>query len=356
MYSKKVFEIPVLVRSLFIIVLLGGWVNSASAFSIPDGYRGSINPQSKEERAFHNGITVSFATRAVECGVCHQKEFYDWRYALNSDLDGIGVGTYHAQSSTEEMYMAMLNVIDQSFHFYCKGCHESGNVWSVADNVNDIPAPRTQNIDEGINCVVCHYDGSTLVTRNDLKDPLFCATCHNEESSFTDTYTEWLNDYQGTLTCQQCHMKKGSHLFRGLHSISFARNAVSISQPRIPDHVVAGTPFDIQFNLKNYGAGHSVPVDLLRKLRARVSIVNSTNTEISSYEKIFYKRFAFFGEDPSETEVIKAGEKKSIAFPGVVNDPGIYTLKVELLQDLNRLNIMNSTIFMGAVYKTFIVH
>lgn len=352
--DKRIKVSIILFTLLFVAILLKGLTGYVYAFSIPKNNK--VNKSKKmDKEAYHNGITISLATPSAECGICHQKEFHEWRYATNSDLDSIGKGTYHALSSTEEMYKKMLNGVPSEFHIYCKGCHESGNAWAVEDKVSDIPEPRSENINEGINCVVCHYDGDRMVSKNEFKDPLFCATCHNAGDSITDTYIEWLNDYKDGKTCQKCHMKKDSHTFPGVHSSSLTKDAISISELIFPDHIVAGVPFDIQFNLTNYGAGHSVPASILRKLRIRVSIADSSNVEVNSHEKDFYKRFTLFGEVPSETEVIKAGETKQLTFQGSVYSAGIYTLKVELFQDLNRLGIMNSTILMGAQYKTFTV-
>lgn len=352
--DKRIKVSIILFTLFFVAILLKGLTTYVYAFSIPKNNK--VNKSKKMDKGvYHNGITISLATPSAECGICHQKEFHEWRYAADSDMDSIGKGTYHALSSTEEMYKEMLNGVPSEFHIYCKGCHESGNAWAVENKVSDIPEPRSENINEGINCVVCHYDGDRMVSKNELKDPLFCATCHNQGDSFTDTYIEWLNDYKGGKTCQQCHMKKDSHLFAGLHSPSLLRDTIKISELLIPDYIVAGVPFNIQFNITNYGAGHSVPVDLLRVFRVRTSIVDSANVETSFHEESFYKRFAFFGEDTSQTEVIKAGETKYFTVQMVIDSPGIYNLKVELLQDTNRLGILNSTIFTGASYKTFTV-
>jgi hypothetical protein len=227
----------------------------------------------------------------------------------------------------------------------------------VADKINDIPAARTVNVEEGINCLVCHFDGKKIMGSRELQDPIFCASCHNERSGLTNLYTEWLTDYTGGKTCLQCHMENGSHIFVGYSSPSYVKTAVALSEPVISGTVSAGNSFDISFTLTNYGAGHSVPGDLLRLLRARVSIVDSSQQEIYSQETVYYKRHQAFGENPAETSVIKAGETKQVGVAGVViASPGIYTVKLELLQDSNRmLSAFNTTAFMGSTYRTIVV-
>ncbi|HEY6873667.1 MAG TPA: hypothetical protein VI298_13175 [Geobacteraceae bacterium] len=305
----------------------------------------------------HHGISVSFETHSAECGVCHATRFAEWRFAAGSDMKTVGVGSYHAIGSTEPMYTGMLGMMDQSMHEFCQGCHQGGNALAVVDKVNDIPASRPANPEEGTNCLSCHFDGKKIVGGKDLADPVFCAACHNEKMGMMSTYVEWLNDYKGGKTCQQCHMEDGSHVFLGYNSPSFIKKAIAISEPVVPETVSAGAGFDISFTLANNGVGHSVPEELIRLMRAKVSITDVSGQEIFSQETIYCKRHPFFGENPADTVVIKAGETKQVSIPGVViASPGIYTVSVELLQDSNRLNpAANTTAFMGSTYKTITV-
>ena len=310
-----------------------------------------------QQSAGHFGAIITEATRASECGACHEKRYQEWRYAAGSDLKTVGQGTYHALSSTEPMYTTMLGTVDPIMQNYCRGCHESGNAWAVQDKINSTPAARTVNVEEGINCLVCHFDGSRIVGRREMKDPVFCATCHNENTGLVEVYAEWKADYQGGKSCQQCHMKNGSHLFPGYNSPSFVKQAITLSEPQLPAAVSAGNPFEIRFTLSNDGAGHSVPEDLFRLLRAKVSIDNGTGQQIWSREIQYYKRNALFGENPLDTEVIRAGETKSILMAdAMVASPGTYTVKIELLQDSNRVSApLNTTAFMASSYRTITV-
>jgi hypothetical protein len=309
-----------------------------------------------DQTGVHHGLRITMATPAVECSKCHAVKFAQWRYAEGSDFKTVGVGSYHAVSATEPMYTTLLGMFPASMQGDCKGCHESGNALAVQDPINDIPQPRTVNVEEGINCLTCHFDGKKMVASSSMRDPRFCATCHNAKSGLTSFYTEWLNDYHGGKTCNECHMEEGSHLFPGYNSPSFVKKAVTISDPAIIGAPAANTPFGISFTLANNGAGHSVPADLLRKLRARVSVQDLSMQEVYSFEKVYYKRHELLGENSADTDVIKAGETKEITAPGVViAAPGVYTVKIELLQDSNRVGVMNSTAFMAAVYKTILV-
>lgn len=309
--------------------------------------------------AVHHGIKVSFeTTRSAECGVCHEKTYAEWRYAAGSDMKTVGQGTFHALSSTEPMYQGLLGMFDGSpMQGYCKGCHEPGSVWAVQDKINNIPTPRTVNVEEGVNCLTCHFDGKKMVGSKEMRDPVFCATCHNDNTGLMECYTEWLTEYKGGKTCQQCHMVDGSHIFVGYYSPSFLKTAVAISEPVISGPVAAAVPFGITYTLTNNGAGHSVPEELLRLLRARVSIKDAAGLEVYAQETVYYKRNALFSENPADTEVIKAHETKLVNVPGVVvAAPGTYTVSVELLQDSNRaMPSASTTAFMGSTFKTIAV-
>jgi hypothetical protein len=256
------------------------------------------------------------------------------------------------------MYKGLLSMFDGSpMQSYCKGCHEPGSALAVVDKINNIPVPRTTNIEEGVNCLTCHFDGKKMLGNKDMQDPVFCATCHNDNTGLMDCYTEWRDEYKGGKTCQQCHMPDGSHLFVGYYSPSFLKTAVAISEPAISGTLSANNPFDINFTLTNNGAGHSVPEELLRLMRARVSIKDASGLEVYSQETAYCKRHALFGENPADTVVIKAGETKQVNVPGVViTVPGIYTVSIELLQDSNRMMpTMSTTAFMGSTFKTIVV-
>lgn len=306
--------------------------------------------------AVHHGLRISFDTPAAECSKCHDTKYAQWRYASGSDMKTVGVGSYHAISASETMYTTLLGMFPPAQQASCKGCHEAGNALAVQDPINDIPKPRTSNLNEGINCLTCHFNGKTMVASSSMKDPLFCATCHNERSGLTSFYTEWLNDYHGGKTCNQCHMEANNHVFPGYNSPSFLQKALTISAPAITDTPMANTPFDISFTLTNSGAGHSVPADLLRMMRVKVTVQDVSMQQVYAFEKDYYKRHELLGENPADSDVIKAGETKQITAPGVLlTTPGVYTVKVELLQDSNRVGVMNTTAFMGAVYRTLIV-
>ncbi len=306
----------------------------------------------------HAGLSVSFAWRAAECGACHPRQYEQWRYGAGTDLDSAGAGSYHALSSTDGMFQAMLVRMQPDMQAYCRGCHEAGNAWSVEDKIKLIPQPRTINVEEGVNCLVCHFDGEKVVSRAAMQHPLFCATCHNENTGLVEIYDEWVRDYRGGKTCQQCHMADGNHASPGFHGISFIRQALVAAKPVFSAPVSAGVPFSFLFDVTNVGTGHSVPEDLFRLLTVKASVLDGSGNELYRCVRTYYKRNALFGEDPAATEVLRAGETATIECrDAVVPSPGAYTVRVELLQDSNRVDAaLSHVVFMGSTDETLVAN
>lgn len=309
----------------------------------------------------HDGL--SFATQSATCAPCHQREYNEWRFAAGSDLSTAGFGSAHAITNTDPNYVSILPRVSTTIKPYCQGCHEGKDAFGVVDKWDNIPAISPLLKEEGTSCLTCHLDGQTgnIVNTAQFQDNmLLCATCHNESTGMTDLVNEWQTDYIGggqTKTCLDCHMPAGSHVFAGLHSPSMRAKAVTMSDPMCPETVSAGGAFDIQYTLANTGMGHSMPEDLFRLLRARVSIVDAAGVEVFTNQVVYYKKKTMLGEVQADTDVIKALETKYVTVPNVViATPGTYTVKLELLQDSNRVFVDRSeTYLMGATYKTIVV-
>lgn len=308
-------------------------------------------------RADSGHSDASLSTPSAMCGVCHQKEYNEWRFGAGSDLDSMGRGSYHSIASSDDVYGILLDMFDPVTQEFCNGCHIPANPWAVQDKVNDVPAARTVNTSEGINCVSCHFDGGRMVSKDELNDPVFCATCHNDDYPLTEAYAGWAEDYTGSYTCTDCHMRynKMGHTFGGSHSPSVEAMTLDV-RPSLPLPIQAGVPFTATVKIRNSGAGHSFPVCPLRDVIVKVSVLDESNAEISSYVEEYFKRTRLFGEDESLTNVLRAGEKRILQIPETIATPGVYTLKVEVFRDRNRLGILNSTTLLNGKYLTFTVN
>jgi hypothetical protein len=189
---------------------------------------------------------------AASCGECHPREHAQWS------------SSRHRVSATNALYV---DGVKAEPHVRCVNCH----------------APLRARADEGISCAVCHVrDGAVLVAsdakpyghpvrRDDaLKDPVFCARCHEFrshvvvdgqttllEEKMQSTYTEWrrYRDADGRETCQTCHMPNGSHAFRGADDVDLLKRSLAA-------RVVGGA-----LVLSSTGVGHAFPTgDVFRHL------------------------------------------------------------------------------------------
>jgi hypothetical protein len=303
---------------------------------------------------------LSFATKSADCAGCHQKQYNEWRFAVGSDSPNAEYGSSHAITNTDPNYVYILPLVNPTIQGYCRGCHEARDAWGVEDRMNKTPHITDINVSEGTNCVTCHFDGKKIVGRGHTKDPFLCATCHNEDTGMTNLYEEWQTDYVGNggeKNCLDCHMPNGNHVMYGFNSPSMLKKALTISEPMLAEEVTAGVPFDVSYTLANTGAGHSVPEDLFRLLRARVTVKDDSGKEVFAHETVYYKKKTMLGEIQADTDVIKSHETKHVTVPNVViAAPGTYTVALEVLQNSNRVfTVRNTVSVMGATYKTIVV-
>jgi hypothetical protein len=74
-----------------------------------------------------------------------------------------------------------------------------------------------------------------------------------------NTYNEWrASPYaKRHITCQSCHMPKGSHSFYGIHNRRFVRRALTIRMNL--SQTLPGHPLRAKLSVTNSGVGHDFP-------------------------------------------------------------------------------------------------
>jgi hypothetical protein len=182
---------------------------------------------------------------SAECGECHQKAFNEWK------------GSIHSLSHFETIYQTELNQARKEagpdMVSRCSVCHTPLAVVGGLTPYSD-EASLPLEVRRGIGCDFCHtIDGSisgddysyrlnpgnvkygpnidAMTDAHDVKysefmrDPRFCAICHDSGHLFGDkktggTYTEWKNSsynkgsIEKSTTCQDCHMSPGLDHFQ----------------------------------------------------------------------------------------------------------------------------------------------
>jgi hypothetical protein len=144
---------------------------------------------------------------------------------------------------------------------------------------------------ECVNCIVSHVRDDAVMVANDppyalhrtvvapdLKDPAFCAGCHQfnwvraehgelvaTRSPMQTTYDEYLayRARGGEGTCQSCHMPSGRHLWHGAHDEAQLRRSLEVTVIRSGGRC--------RFTLASTGVGHAFPTgDVFRHLTLTV--------------------------------------------------------------------------------------
>ncbi|MEH6824675.1 MAG: multiheme c-type cytochrome [Motiliproteus sp.] len=224
----------------------------------------------------YSGQEASLSANA--CGSCHPQQHSDWGQSLHSKAMGPGLMGQ----------LLDMSALDSDALQSCLRCHAP-----LAEQANALVAEMegdsTQDLHrEGLICAACHVrqhqrfgparqNGSVPDTRTPLphngwtatdafEDSRFCAACHQFEVDefalngklLENTYNEWLDSpyaEQG-VSCQNCHMPKRRHLWRGIHDPEMVRQGVDISTHTgqiTRDHI------EVTLSISNSGTGHRFP-------------------------------------------------------------------------------------------------
>jgi len=216
---------------------------------------------------------------ARSCGSCHTEVYADWQT------------TRHRAAWDNAVF---LDGLAREPLARCVHCHaplvEQKREAGPLRGRTFPPSSSSSLLHEGVTCAVCHVRGGRVLTTRPvqpdaatpmhdivvepaLKDPAFCASCHQfgftgSDALMQGTWSEWraFADAGGQGTCQSCHMPGGRHLFRGAWDHELLRQSLVVDVDRGPDGVA--------LVLHSRGVGHHFPTgDLFRHLTVEVSDV-----------------------------------------------------------------------------------
>ncbi|MEE8575253.1 MAG: multiheme c-type cytochrome [Thermodesulfobacteriota bacterium] len=217
----------------------------------------------------------SISPNPETCKKCHTERYADWS------------GSLHSKSVSPGLLAQLDPERDPAFAISCYLCHapavEQREVLSAMDKffVNE-------KFDEefkmsGVSCAACHLRGGRAMGPKDAtlkagdappahpseKEPLFsssefCKACHQMDRGFeingkllTNTYNEWKESYYGdrNITCQNCHMPGGRHLFRGIHDKEMTANGLKFTVKNETDK----EGIKARLTITNVKVGHYFP-------------------------------------------------------------------------------------------------
>ncbi|MHB8346583.1 MAG: multiheme c-type cytochrome [Acidiferrobacterales bacterium] len=239
------------------------------------------------------GYTALEASLAPEsCGLCHQRQYDDWRTSLHSQSVGPGL-------------LWQFRIMDPAQANRCMRCHtplaEQKALaaqefhWSNAPSA-PLPAYVGHRLfRQGLVCAACHvrrhqrfgpppppgtppgntpglpHDGFTASPA--FQHSRFCATCHQSSPEdrrldgkpFENTYAEWRTSRfaREHVTCQSCHMPDRRHLWRGIHDPAMVRRGLRIS---LTVTRTGRSAADARALIRSVAIGHDFPTYLVPKV------------------------------------------------------------------------------------------
>jgi hypothetical protein len=217
------------------------------------------------------------------CAPCHREAYDQW--SRNSR---------HAVATTNKNFLKTRDDVKKSFMLNfmmgeesCYACHGS------------------KEADEGVDCETCHglvipdvpimetHEKKYKPGRSMLKEPDFCAKCHELEPPLMSPYSDWQKSQaaEDGITCQGCHMapRSGVHTYHGFDSVM---HDVGIYRG---DLVIKDIKFDLpRFSLtvENRIKGHGVPAGgPSRVLVLEISFMDQEGAVLQRVAEKFYKKF-----------------------------------------------------------------
>jgi hypothetical protein len=260
------------------------------------------------------------------CGSCHAEVYADWQT------------TRHRAAWDNAVFLDGLRrePLARCVHCHAPLVEQKREVGPLRGRPFS-PSSSSSLVHEGVTCAVCHVrDGRVLTTRpvrpdaatpmHDvviepaLKDPAFCASCHQFGFSGSDvlmqgTWSEWraFADAGGQGTCQGCHMPGGRHLFRGAWDRDLLRDSLVVDVDRGAD--------GLALVLRSRGVGHHFPTgDLFRHLTVEVSDVDRAGFDDDGAFVAVFRVGRTFGGEGLDKRVVEdtslvPGEPRRVPLP-----------------------------------------
>jgi hypothetical protein len=261
-----------------------------------------IQPQGTPPEWF----SLAEASLAPEsCGMCHVRQFDDWRSSLHSRAIGAGI-------------LWQFHVMDQAEANACMHCHaplaEQKALMALEFgwlNVPKLPPPAyvTPKLHrQGLICAGCHVRAHVRygpMPRKEILSPIsdllphggfqisaafgdsrFCAACHQfapdgaslNGKLLENTYEEWRTTRYARdgQSCQSCHMPDRRHLWRGIHDPEMVRRALNVDLQVVRR---SEGDFEAQVVIANVGAGHHFPTYLVPEVKVELYLIGADGTD-----------------------------------------------------------------------------
>lgn len=243
------------------------------------------------------------------CADCHSDRHEDWSGSLHSKAVGPGLeGQLNPRSNPDSAAS-------------CYFCHAPAAEQKemVEKSVGTGEFVKNTYFDaklkkSGVSCAICHMRGGQIfgppqlagkksraelipsknfIAKDFFEDARFCAACHQLDEGYelngkvlVNTYREWKNSKYGreNITCQNCHMPGGRHLFRGIHDPEMVKKGITIEAGRKDN----GPRVSAWIKLTNSGVGHMFPTYATPLVIVKGFLSGKDGKEIKETVKVDY--------------------------------------------------------------------
>jgi len=274
-----------LVACLAAVLFLGWrWVAASEAPGVPDTQGPNAAAQARRWQS------------SQDCKECHGQQYDEW------------YGSHHQIAYTNPE----VRRLSDNFRIKdCQACHLPRPV--AVTGIGKRTLPRQTRPLEGVGCLACHLgaDGAILAKQSNAEAPCrpradaafasveLCASCHNQHQ----TTDQWrASSYaKEKVSCNECHMPEGSHVFPGAHDPVMLRKAAEFALD------VAGT--SLRMTLRNTGAGHNFPTEERHRavdVEYSFALADGTTTE---WKRAFRFRQPYRDEPGENTQLPASAEK-----------------------------------------------
>ncbi len=321
-----------------------------------------VIPLQGEPPADYSALERSLSPQ--QCGICHPQQLKDWQTTLHSKAMGPGI------------YGQLVDMVvsDPATARICWSCHtplaeQQERLWTTTPEggawlAND--AFDATLLHSGLVCAACHLRQHQVYGPVRSADPsvtgkidqglphdgfsaesafsksAFCRGCHQfTEDGYAlngklieNTYNEWLaSEYpaQG-VQCQNCHMPKRRHLWRGIHDKEMVQQGVTITV-KMPDQPLdKGDQLTATIVVANSGVGHHFPTYLTPKVFVRAVLVDANGkwVEGSKQEAIIGREVTLNLSQELYDTRIPSGDSVAINYQQRVSKAGL-SLKVSVV-------------------------
>lgn len=241
---------------------------------------------------------------AADCGVCHPRQYADWKTTLHSRAMGPGVAGQ----------TVVMRASDPATARMCWRCHaplteQQPLLQEPVDGTwVENPAFDAGLQHQGLTCAACHVRSHRRFgppARGDSESSAhggfsaqtafgksaFCAHCHQfppdghalNGKLMENTYNEWLaSDYaRRGIQCQNCHMPDRRHLWRGIHDPKMVKKAVTITVSGPQNPLKVGDTLEATIRVLNSGTGHHFPTYVTPKVFVQAQLLDAAGEPVA---------------------------------------------------------------------------